>query len=208
MTQALPQLVTFDEFLAWYPENRTVRYELHDGEIVEMPKPTGTHSKLTGFIIDELNFKIREIDKRGIWFIPRECIVKPRTGKSGYEPDIIVLNEETIGLETRWEKESVIEHASSVKLIVEVVSTNWRDDYLKKLADYEEMGIPEYWIVDYKGLGGKLIIGNPKQPSISVYVLEDDEYKLTQFRGDEIINSPTFPDLKLSVNQILRFGVG
>ena len=70
------------------------------------------------------------------------------------------------------------------------------------------MGIPEYWIVDYKGLGGKLFIGNPKQPTISVYVLEDDEYKLTQFRGDEIINSPTFPDLKLSVNQILRFGVG
>lgn len=207
MTQALPQLVTFDEFLAWYPENRTVRYELHDGEIVEMPKPTGMHSKLTGFIIDELNFKIREIGKRGIWFIPRECIVKPRSGKSGYEPDIIVLNEETIGLETRWEKESVIEHASSVKLIVEVVSTNWRDDYLKKLADYEEMGIPEYWIVDYKGLGGKLFIGNPKQPTISVYVLEDDEYKLTQFRGSENIISPTFPDLKLSVNQILRFGV-
>ena len=203
MTQALPQLVTFDEFLAWYPENRTVRYELHDGEIVEMPKPTGTHSKLTGFIIDELNFKIREIDKRGIWFIPRECIVKPRSGKSGYEPDIIVLNEETIGLESRWEKESVIEHASSVKLIVEVVSTNWRDDYLKKLADYEEMGIPEYWIVDFRGLGGLEFIGRPKQITVTVCQLRGDSYGKRLFRlGDRIISN-SLPGLDLTLQNLL-----
>lgn len=27
ITQALPKLVTFDEFVAWYPENIGVRYE-------------------------------------------------------------------------------------------------------------------------------------------------------------------------------------
>lgn len=35
MTQALPKIVTFDEFITWYPENSGVRYELHNGEIVE-----------------------------------------------------------------------------------------------------------------------------------------------------------------------------
>ena len=58
-------------------------------------------------------------------------------------------------------------------MIIEVVSTNWRDDYLTKLRDYEEIGIKEYWIVDYLALGGRRYIGNPKQPTISIYQLVD-----------------------------------
>lgn len=80
----------------------------------------------------------------------------------------------------------------TVKLIVEVVSTNWRDDYFKKRADYEEMGIFEYWIVDYAALGGRNFLGNPKQPTVSVYQLVEGEYQVTQFRGDDGIVSPSF----------------
>jgi Uma2 family endonuclease len=36
MTQALRKVVSFDEFVAWYPDNPRRRYELHDGMIVEM----------------------------------------------------------------------------------------------------------------------------------------------------------------------------
>ncbi|MBC6423510.1 MAG: Uma2 family endonuclease [Hormoscilla sp. SP12CHS1] len=75
----------------------------------------------------------------------------------------------------------------SVRLIVEVVSTNWRDDYFLKATDYEEMGIPEYWIFDYRALGGRRFIGNPKQPTISVYTLVDGEYEVSQFREDNLI---------------------
>jgi Uma2 family endonuclease len=41
MIQIIPELVTFDEFIDWYPENLEHRYELHNGEIVEMPTATG-----------------------------------------------------------------------------------------------------------------------------------------------------------------------
>ena len=41
MAQALPKLLTFEEFLAWYPEDGR-RYELIEGEIVEM-RPVGQH---------------------------------------------------------------------------------------------------------------------------------------------------------------------
>jgi len=34
MTQALRQLMTFDEFVAWYPDNPQRRYELHDGSLI------------------------------------------------------------------------------------------------------------------------------------------------------------------------------
>lgn len=205
MVQALTKPVTFEEFIEWYP-NIGIRYELHDGVIVEMPKPTGKHSNVTGFLIEELVLTIVQMGKRGIWTIPKESIVKPSHEKSGYEPDIIVLDQEVISTEPRWETESIIQNAQSVKLIIEVVSTNWRDDYYKKRADYEEMGIFEYWIVDYAALGGRNFIGNPKEPTLSVYQLIEGEYQVSQFRGDNLITSPTFPELNLTPDKIFRAG--
>jgi Uma2 family endonuclease len=204
MSQALTKPITFDEFIEWYPEDSQGSYELHDGVIVEMAKPRGKHSRVTGFTINHLNIAIKTLNKEDIWFIPRESIVKTSQGKSGYEPDIIILDEEALVNETRWESESIIEIADSVKLIVEVVSTNWRDDYSKKSADYEEMGIQEYWIIDHEALGGKRFIGDPKQPIISVYQLINGEYQITQFRNNDQIISPTFYPLNLTANQIFN----
>ena len=205
--QTEPKLYTFDEFIEWYPENSEFRYELHDGVIVEMPKPRGKHSNLTGSLGGRLLTTIEKMGKTDIWTIPRESIVKPFRDKSGYEPDIIVLNQETVGTETRWESESVIQNATSVKLIVEVVSTNWQDDYYDKRRDYEAMGIPEYWIVDYAALGGREFIGYPKQRTIFVYELIDGEYVKTTFRDNDMIVSPTFPQFNLSAQQIFNLAL-
>jgi Uma2 family endonuclease len=207
MTQAQvePQLYSFDEFISWYPEDSEVRYELHHGVIIEMPKPKGKHSNLTGSLIEQLLIIIRQMDFGGIWTIPRESIVKPKREKSGYEPDIIVLNKEVLGEEIRWESESIIQNPDSVKLIVEVVSTNWRDDYYDKFRDYEEMGINEYWILDYAALGARKFIGNPKEPTIFVCNLVDGEYQMTSFTADTPIVSPTFPQFTLTAQQIFDF---
>ncbi|MBE9224561.1 Uma2 family endonuclease [Phormidium sp. LEGE 05292] len=201
-SQAELKLYSFDEFISWYPENSEVRYELHEGVIIEMPKPKGKHSNLTGSLIEQLLIIIRQMGKGGIWTIPRESIVKPKREQSGYEPDIIVLNQEVLEAEPRWESESIIQNPDSVKLIVEVVSTNWRDDYYNKLRDYEEMGIEEYWIVDYAALGPKKFIGNPKKPTFFVCNLEDGEYQMNRFTGNTVISSPTFPQFNLSPQQI------
>ena len=116
------------------------------------------------------------------------------------------MDEEAIKSELRWEKDSTITQGSSVKLIVEVVSTNWQDEYLTKLAEYEKLGISEYWIVDYLGLGGRRYIGNPKQPTLSVYELVEGEYSVKQFRGSDRIESPTFNELSLTAQQIFQAG--
>ncbi len=81
---------------------------------------------------------------------------------------MLILNHPNLVNEPLWKKESTVSQAESIPLVIEVVSSNWRDDYLKKAADYEAVGIPEYWIVDYAALGGRRFIGNPKQPTISV----------------------------------------
>lgn len=96
MIQTLPELVTFDDFIDWYPENSVHRYELHNGEIVEIPKAAGKHSKqLTGFLLAALYFEIRRLQLP--YFIPKECVIKPMCEGSRYEPDMIVLKEQAIG---------------------------------------------------------------------------------------------------------------
>ena len=79
-------------------------------------------------------------------------------------------------------------------------------DYVRVASRREEMGIPEYWIVDYLGLGGRRFIGNPKQPTFSIYQLVEGEYQVSQFRGDNRIESPTFPELNLTAQQVFSAG--
>jgi len=198
MTQSLPKLLTFEEFAAWRPDSG--RYELHDGVIVEMAQPLGGHEKVTGFLAKKVTV---EFDKLNLpYFIPRKVLVKPSGNESGYEPDVLLLNEENLANEPLWGKSSTVIYGASIPLIVEVVSTNWDDDYYMKQGKYEAMGIPEYWIVDYLGLGAKKFTGNPKQPTFSVYELIDGEYQVTRFRGNSAIASPTFPQLNLTAQQV------
>jgi len=193
--------ISFDEFIDWYPEGSENCYELRRGMIVEMPKPKGKHSEIAGFVIKTLNNTIDQMQLP--YFIPRECIIKI-ADDTGYEPDVAVVNRPFLANETRWESSSILEQGKSVKLVVEVVSTNWRDDYAVKMVDYESIGIDEYWIVDYLGIGGRRYIGSPKQPTFTVCTLVDGEYELQQFRGHDRIISAAFPELQLTVDQLFN----
>ncbi|UCJ11163.1 MAG: Uma2 family endonuclease [Phormidium sp. PBR-2020] len=202
MIQTITKPISFDEFVDWYPQDSACKYELYDGTIVEMPLATGTHSNITGFISLKLGVKIDRYDLP--YSIPGDCFLKPIETESGYQPDVIILDKEALNQEPRWQKESIVTLGSSIRLVVEVVSQNWQNDYMRKLANYEVMGIPEYWIVDYLGLGGRRFIGNPKSPTLSVYTMVDGEYEVRQFRGGDRVESLTFPELELTVNDIFE----
>ncbi|MEH2010352.1 Uma2 family endonuclease [Nostoc sp.] len=205
MTQAIPKLVTFEEFVDWLPENRRVRYELHKGEIVEMAQPVGEHEEVKGFLARKVTVEFDRLDLS--YFMPNQVIVRPAEKDSGYIPDVLVLNRANLANEKLWKKESTVSLGASIPLAIEVVSTNWRDDYYLKYAEYEEMGIPEYWIVDYAALGGRNFIGNPKQPTITVCNLVDGEYQISKYRDSDLIISQTFPELNLTPNQIFQAAV-
>lgn len=203
MVQAIPQLMTLEKFLDWYPDGYG-RYELWNGVVIEM-QPTGTHEQVGGFLGVKLGVEIERLALP--YIIPRQAIVKPiDTDKSGYSPDLIVLNQAVLAEEPLWKKRSTISRGKSVQLVIEVVSTNWRDDYGHKFIDYEALGIPEYWIVDYLGLGGRRYIGLPKQPTLSIYQLIDSEYQVQQFRGSERLISAAFPELTLTAAQVFAAG--
>jgi Uma2 family endonuclease len=198
MIQTTIKSITFEEFLEWYPDGKG-RCELRNGVIVEM-NPNGEHEEVTGFLIRKINV---EIDRLNLPYVtPSTYFVRPPETTAGYQPELIVLDKPALISEPLWKKSSVISQGSSVKLVVEVVSTNWQDDYLVKVAEYERLGIPEYWVVDCAGLGCRRFIGNPKPPTVSIYQLVDGEYQVSQFReGDRIISS-AFGELNLTVEQV------
>jgi Uma2 family endonuclease len=199
VTPTQPKVITFTEFLDWKPENGS--YELHDGVIVEM-QPKEKHEEVIGFLSLELAFLVR--DRHLPYFFPKQALVKSPDKETAYLPDVLVINRHALVNEPLWEKSSTLTFGTSIPLAIEVVSTNWRDDYLTKLRDYEEIGIPEYWIVDYLALGGSRYIGSPKQPTISIYQLIDGEYQVRQFRENDWIESPTFPKLNLTALQVFE----
>ncbi|MUG91346.1 Uma2 family endonuclease [Scytonema sp. UIC 10036] len=200
MTQAQPlqRLFTYDEFIEWYP-NDGKNYELHKGVIFEMPPASGSHTEVIGFLVIAL---IEAIKLQQLSYRTSESTLVKINSSTTYKPDLIVINRENLINEPLWEKESTLSCPDSIPLVVEIVSTNWQDDYDGKFNDYAAMGIREYWIVDYKALGGRRYIGNPKQRTIFVCELIDGEYQMNPFRGSDRIVSPTFPQLNLTAQQI------
>ncbi len=190
--------MSFDAFLDWYPDSGR-RYELIEGDIVEV-LPTGPHEDIDGFLSAELNLEIRRSQKP--YSIPRNCLIRPQAKNSGYIPDVVILNRERLAHETLWPTASVIQNGATAPLVIEVVSTNWRDDYGHKFVEYEAMGIQEYWIVDFRALGAVRHIGKPKQPTITICQLDDEEYQIRRFVAGEKLVSEIFPQLDLMADEV------
>jgi Uma2 family endonuclease len=207
MTLAIDQLIqqkplSFDEFLVRYGGNN--RYELIDGEVFDL-EPTGQHEEVAAFITAKICV---QIDGTGLpWFVLQRGLLRPSNiGMTAFRPDVVVVDRDELSKELLWSDQSILTLGSSIKLVAEVVSSNWQNDYARKIEDYAALGIPEYWIVDHAGLGGTRHIGKPKQPTLSICTLVDGEYEIQQVRGSEIIVSPTFPELRLTAEQVLRAG--
>jgi Uma2 family endonuclease len=200
MTQTLTKKLTFQEFVDWKPEDKL--YELHDGVVVEVAQPIGKHENVFIFLSRKINV---EIDRLNLPYgIPSKVLVKPEENDSAYYPDVLVLDKRNLKNEPLYAKESTVSKSESIPLVIEIVSTNWGDDYAVKFEEYENIGIQEYVIVDYLGLGGKRFIGSPKQPTITVCQFIDGEYKSVLYRGDDVIELISFPELKLTANQIFQ----
>lgn len=203
INQAIQQKpLSFDEFLARYGDNN--RYELIDAEVFDL-EPTGPHEEVAAFITTKICV---HIDGIGLpWFVLQRGLLRPSNiGMTAFRPDVAVVDRDELTKELLWSDQSILTLGSSIKFVAEVVSSNWQNDYARKVEDYAVLGIPEYWIADYAGNGGTRHIGKPKQPTLSICMLVDGEYEIQQFRGNQTIISPTFPDLKLTAEQVLRAG--
>lgn len=205
MIQAIPKLLTFEEFLVW--EDGTDRtFELINGVPMPMSEPNANHEDVADHLWDLLHSHCLDSN---LPYVPKRLkqvrlLTEPGEKEKSRKADLVIFDR------VEWQRMKASPSPAAAyttpPLVIEVVSTNWRDDYLTKLGEYEALGIREYWIVDYAALGAIRYIGSPKQPTISIYQLVDGEYQVKQFRAGDRIESPTFPDLNLTAQQIFDAG--
>ncbi|ELR99877.1 Uma2 family endonuclease [Gloeocapsa sp. PCC 73106] len=199
MTYTPPKLLTFEQFITEYGDN--ARYEMIDGVLRDM-EPTGSHEEVSGDISGRIYAEIFRSNLN--WLIPKTCLIKPPAAEAtALRPDVIILDKEKLKQEPLWEKEPIICRGDTIKLVAEVVSTNWQDDYARKVEEYSLLEIPEYWIIDFRALGGLQFIGNPKQPTFTVCQLVDGIYQQQKYHLGEMICSYLFPNLRLKLDDIM-----
>jgi len=191
MTVAVQKL-TFEEYLT-YEDGTDTRYELVNGELVPMSVGKGIHALIVDFLADQIKAAIAELGRSDKAMSGSVGVQSPRGGrlKTSRIPDITVLP--AVQMESMIDREAVIRlDESPPLLVVEVVSPSTKgEDYRAKQWEYCFLYIPEYWIVD------------PLENQVTVCTLSTREYDLVEFRGEEVIQSPTFPNLKLTASQVL-----
>ncbi|MCL1463426.1 Uma2 family endonuclease [Argonema galeatum] len=177
---------SFEEYLA-YHDDTDLKYELFNGELIPMPPASGIHALIMVFLYDIFKAEIQRLGLN--WLaIPNSVGVRTAERKSRI-PDLVILSE--IQRESIRTMSSAVLESSPI-LAVEIVSEgNPQDDYRYKRSEYAVRGIPEYWIVD------------PIKSKISILLLVEGFYERTEFTGNQTIVSPTFPELTLTVEQIL-----
>ncbi|MEG4170118.1 MULTISPECIES: Uma2 family endonuclease [unclassified Microcoleus] len=202
MVAIAQKILSFEEFLNWDDDSGR-SFELLNGVAMPLSEPTAKHED----VVDGLcRLLVDHCQSLNLPYVPRQSKqvrlnAAPGESESSRKADIVVFAKE------EWVRmrQSSASAAAYIPppLAIEVVSTNWRDDYRIKLNEYETLGILEYWIVDYAGLGGVQYIGSPKQSTVTINRLIDGEYQAQRYQGEAIIVSPTFPQLVLTIAQIL-----
>ncbi|MEA5619862.1 Uma2 family endonuclease [Cronbergia sp. UHCC 0137] len=190
--------LTFKDFLNYdFPEEG--RYELVNGEIMRI-QATRKHDNLADFIADTFKLEVNRLNLN--YRVSGRITIRTLTAsgkEQGRVPDVSIVDKNL------WDANlsAYTAFLEPLQLAVEILSTNWEDDYIDKLDEYQRLGIREYWIVDYLAIGSRNDLGNPKEPTIFVYILnEQDIYQPNAYRGTDKIISPTFPELNLTVDQV------
>lgn len=187
------QKLSFAEYLE-YSDGTNTRYELVEGELIPISLGTGTHGSIAEFVHDEFRMQIRQAQLPWTSKQMTVGIQSPRGTRwdTSRIPDVTVLNVEQ--WQAMADREAVIAlNEPPPFLVVEVVSPSTRaDDYRSKPSEYTLLEIPEYWIVD------------PLQQKVTIATLDYRLYDYSEFEGEQLIGSLTFPKIKLTAAQVLR----
>lgn len=176
--------LTFENYLN-HDDGTDNHYELVDGELLIMNPPTGLHALIIRFLTQVIEAEITKLSLP--WLALQNIGIRTAINRSRL-PDLLVISREEI--------EEVLENSAivnSAHLAIEIVSSESKTrDYRFKRSEYSVVGIPEYWIVD------------PQQRKVAVLVLVEGFYEVNEYQETEKIVSPIFPNLDLTVTQILQ----
>ncbi|MEA5596180.1 Uma2 family endonuclease [Rivularia sp. UHCC 0363] len=188
MTQTTTKTIySFEEYLT-YDDGTDNRYELVKGKLELMNPPTFRHLLISKFIEQNFDEQIKLLNLP--WMCFREAGIRTGWRKSRLSDVYIVTSEQVI----EFLDESAVCQSPPL-LVVEVVSPeSVKRDYRYKRSEYAALEIPEYWIVD------------PIESKITILLWEEGLYEDTEFTGYQKIISRIFPQLNLTVEQVLAAG--
>lgn len=187
------QKLTFEEYLA-YDDGTGAKYELVNGELSPMALGTGEHGDISEFLNEAFKDAIKRSSLPWTAKDMKIAIQSPRGNRwdTARVPDVVVLPlAQWAGLKKR--EAAIALNEAPPLLVVEVVSPSTAtEDYRAKHTEYAVLNIPEYWIVD------------PIKSLVTICTLQDGAYNDRVFQGNDLIVSPTFPNLNLTAAQVLR----
>lgn len=195
MTQAKPRFRTIEEYLD-YDDGSDTHYELVDGVLVEMPPESRLNHRIASFLFGAF---VRLGISTDLLVIGVQIAITSRK-VTAREPDFVVLTEECARSLDGAKRDVIMPEMPNPALVVEVVSPgspgseNYDRDYIEKPKEYAARGIPEFWQVD------------PHRAVVRVLTLDGEGYQAREFRGSDLVVSPTFPGLQLTAEQVLSAG--
>ena len=128
---------TADEFFNYTSESNE-RLELINGEIVAMSSPSELHQTLVGELFAEIRNYIKSNNGNCKPFVAPFDVKLDNSNV--VIPDVSVICDKS--------KLDGKRCNGAPDWVIEVVSSNYKDDYFRKLNLYQVSGVREYWIVD------------------------------------------------------------
>ncbi|NJN90022.1 MAG: Uma2 family endonuclease [Leptolyngbyaceae cyanobacterium SL_5_14] len=186
-TSSKTKLLTFEEYLA-YSNDADTRYELVDGELVEMPPESEENLEIARKSLLEL---IRHVSvERVAW--GTEIEVTGRRARCRL-PDLLVHTEASKAALAGSSRATLTRDMPPPALVIEIVSpgkANRDRDYRYKHTEYAAREIVEYWIVD------------PEEQRVTVCQWVDGQYEDTVYAGADQIQSSVIPSFAFTSAEI------
>ncbi len=133
--------LSYQKFLEWNGEEGW--FEWIDGEVIKMSNPSLRHQDLSDFLTAILRFFVEAKHYGRVISAPFQLKMDFRP--SGRQPDIMFVSSENL---YRLEKQYV---DGTADLVIEIVSPeSLSRDTQEKFDEYEQAGVKEYWIIDYR----------------------------------------------------------
>lgn len=198
MTYTLRRYKSYQEYLDDDELHHENNYRLLDtGELIEVA--SGDEGNL--WLANMLMVAIQQL--KGLMFAEfirtgtKEMQVQPVGDRCvNRKPDLLVMKPEH-----RQERQAIKLGAPPPAFVAEVVSPgsessdNYLRDYVWKRQQYQEWGIPEYWILD------------AHREQVTVLTLVGGKYQEVVYRGDRKIVSTVYPELNITTEGLLSGSV-
>jgi len=183
--------LTFEEYRV-YQSKDDVKYELYKGKLIPMATASALHTSICEFWVYKLQRYLAEHNL--------DLVVKTSVGVRTEEatsriPDVVVCTESLWQQALARRGSGILDFDETPLLVIEVVSQDRRADYITKRGEYQLANVPEYVIVDPTE--------NKQRVRVMAFLEGDDIYTEVNYLPGEEMESVVFPNLRLSVNEIL-----